>query len=212
MSDDGRRHAPATKRNREPILAVLRDVLPARGLVVEVASGTGEHAAFFATRFPQLEWQPTDAEAEMLDSIRSWVAFTNASNLRPPLRLDVLRAPLTEADPALAGAEAVLNVNMIHIAPWAACEGLMRFTRSILSPGGVLVLYGPFKRDGRHTATSNAAFDESLRARNPEWGVRDLEDVVLAAAQSGLVHVDTVSMPANNLSLVFRLEAPASVS
>ncbi len=198
-ADYRRRVAASSERNRDPILAVLKRVLPAAGTVLEVASGTGQHAAYFAPRFPRLIWQPSDPDPEMRASIAAWAAGTGDANLKPPLDLDVRSAswPVDSAD-------AVVAVNMIHIAPWAACEGLLAGAGRLLDTGGILYLYGPFHVGGRPTAPSNAAFDESLRRRNPEWGVRDVDDVAAAAAAHGLELTETVEMPANNLSVVFR--------
>lgn len=192
-----KRHAPATARNREPILAVLRRVLPERGTLLEIASGTGEHAAFFAPRFPRLIWQPSDVATDTLSSIAAWVAEADLPNLRPPLYLDVTAPWPVEA------LDAVFNANMIHISPWPTAVGLMRGTGERLRPGGVLVLYGPFRIGGAHVSDSNAAFDEALRAKDGRWGVRDLEDVVALAAEHGLAHDETVEMPANNRTVVF---------
>ena len=196
--EDARQFAPATARNREPILAVLRRVLPAQGLVLEIASGTGEHAVHFARALPGLIWQPSDPNSMARASISAWVEEAGLPNLRPPLSLDVSAEtwPLTRAD-------AIVCINMVHISPWRATLGLMRGAGRTLGPGGVLYLYGPYKRDGQHTAPSNAAFDESLRQQNPEWGVRDLERVIEVAEAQGLRHRETVAMPANNLSVVF---------
>jgi hypothetical protein len=196
---DARRYAPATQRNREPILDVLRRVLPAEGTVLEVASGSGEHAAFFARALPHLRWQPSDHDAEARASIAVWCA--GIPNVRAPLALDAS----SDAWP-LAHADAVVCINMVHIAPWQACEGLMRGAGRLLAAGGVLCLYGPYRVEGAHTAPSNASFDEGLRRQDPAWGVRDLEAVVACAAASGLGFRERVSMPANNLSLVFRRE------
>jgi SAM-dependent methyltransferase len=196
---DPRLYRPHVARNRDPILAVLSRVLPARGLVLEVASGSGEHAAYFAQAPPSLSWQPTDPDAEALASIAAHRAAGGAPNLLPPLRLDVTsdRWPLERAD-------AVLCSNMIHISPWAACEGLIAGAARILPLGGILYLYGPYKIDGRQTAPSNEAFDLDLRARNPLWGIRDLADVEDLAKRHGLTLAETVPMPANNLSVIFR--------
>jgi len=193
------RHAPATARNREPILAVLRDVLPAQGTVLEIASGTGEHAAHFAAAFPHLRWQPTDPDAEARRSIAAHAASAKLPNLLPPLALDASAAvwPVTHAD-------AIVSINMIHIAPWRAAEGLLAGAERLLPAGAVLYLYGPFREQGRHTAPSNATFDDSLTARNPEWGVRDLDEVVALANAHGLKFANRVAMPANNLSVIFR--------
>jgi SAM-dependent methyltransferase len=192
-------HAAATERNREPILEVLRRTLPARGLVLEIASGTGQHAAFFACALPDLRWQPSDASAAHLDSIRAWSAASGADNIAPAVLLDVERQPWP-----VSHADAVVNINMIHIAPWSATEALFEGAARILAPRGVLFLYGPFKRDGRHTAESNQRFDERLRAEDPRWGVRDLADVERVAKAAGFGAAEVVPMPANNLSLVFR--------
>jgi hypothetical protein len=196
-SQDLRRNAPSTLRNREPILDVLREVLPATGAVLEVASGTGQHVAFFAEALPGLTFQPSDPDAEARASVAAWCA--SLPNVRPPLALDVT-AERWGGTPA----DAVLCINMIHIAPWTACEGLMRGAAHLLPPGGVLVLYGPYRLGGRHTAPSNAAFDRSLRLQNPAWGVRDLEAVVAEAARRGLSLERRVEMPANNQSIVLR--------
>lgn len=197
MSDDPRQFAPATARNREPILEVLRRVLPTQGVVLEVASGTGEHTAFFAPHFPDLTWQPSDPDPAARASIAAWSA--GLPNVRPPLDLDA-----AAADWPLARAAAVLCINMIHISPWIAALGLLAGAARLLPAGGALYLYGPYKRAGRHTAPSNAAFDDSLRARDPAWGVRDLDNVADAARETGFGPPETTAMPANNLSVVFR--------
>lgn len=194
---DARRFATATQRNREPILAVLRRVLPPAGVVLEVASGTGEHAASFARALPALRWQPSDPDAEARASIAAWCA--GLANVASPLALDAC------ADVwSIARADAIVCINMVHIAPWAACEGLLRGAARVLPGGGPLYLYGPYRVGGAPTAPSNAAFDADLRARDPAWGVRDLEAVVAAAEAVGLRFVERVAMPANNLSVVFR--------
>jgi SAM-dependent methyltransferase len=198
MSDE-RIYRPHVTRNRDPILAVLRRVLPAEGLVLEVASGSGEHAAYFASKLPALTWQPTDPDPEALASAAAHRAGTAAPNLLPPLRLDV-----TSAQWPVARADAVVCCNMIHIAPWAACEGLIAGAARTLPAGGVLYLYGPYKIDGEHTAPSNRDFDRDLRARNPQWGIRDLADVTALAERHRFVLAETVPMPANNLSVIFR--------
>jgi len=193
-----KQHAPATLRNREAIFAILERVLPPTGLVLEIASGTGEHATWIAPQLPVITWQPSDADPQMRASIEAWTAERAAVNVLPPIVLDVC----TEVWP-LDEAAAVFCANMIHIAPWAATEGLLRGAARVLSAGGLLVLYGPFMTGGAHTAPSNAAFDAGLRARNPAWGVRDLDVVRALAASHGLRHRETVDMPANNLSVVF---------
>jgi hypothetical protein len=178
---------------------VLAGALPATGLVLEVASGTGVHALHFARAYPKLEWQPTETDAELVKLLAARTADAALPNLRAPLPFDVHepRAPLDRAD-------AVVCINMIHIAPWSACEGLLRHAAALLAPGAPLVLYGPFMRDGVHTAPSNAEFDSSLRARNAAWGVRDLGDVDELARGHGFTLALTVGMPANNLSVVWR--------
>jgi len=191
--------APAVARNRDLILAVLREVLAAPGTVLEIASGSGEHAVHFASALPHLVWQPTDPDAQALRSITAYAARAQLPNLLPPLELDTTAAvwPVTQAD-------AIVSINMIHIAPWAAAEGLLAGAARLLPAGSPLYLYGPYREHGRHTAPSNAAFDESLRARDPAWGVRDLDEVAALAARHGFALERTVAMPANNLSVVFR--------
>jgi len=199
--ESGRLHAGAAERNREPILEVLRRVLPPAGLILEIASGTGQHVAFFAAAMPALRWQPSDPSEAHRESIRAWTS--DAANVAPPVALDVESWPwpVTEAD-------AVLNINMIHIAPWSATEALFRGAARVLPPHGVLVLYGPFMREGRHTAESNQRFDERLRGDDPRWGVRDLGAVEAVAAAAGFAPPEIIPMPANNLSVVFRRRAP----
>jgi SAM-dependent methyltransferase len=196
--------AAATERNRQPILEILRRVLPPTGLVLEIASGTGQHVAFFARQLPALRWQPSDPSPLHLDSIRAWTVASGVDNVAAPLQLDVEVAPWP-----VAHADAILNINMIHIAPWSAAEALFRGAAQLLPPGGVLFLYGPFKREGRHTADSNARFDERLRAEDPRWGVRDLGDVQSLAAAAGFAAPEVIAMPANNLSLVFHRSGAA---
>jgi SAM-dependent methyltransferase len=192
-------NAPAAERNKEPILEALRRVLPKSGLVLEIASGTGQHIVHFARELPDLEWQPSDPDPEMHGSIKQWIARTGVNNVRDPLRLEVCSG----AWPIRA--DAVLCINMIHIAPWSATLGLMSGASRLLPKGALLYLYGPYRRHGRHTSASNEAFDRDLRLRNAEWGVRDLETVAEAAANYGLALEDVVEMPANNLSAIFRL-------
>ncbi len=192
--------APAAERNAEPIREVLERVLPARGVVLEVASGTGQHAAHMARAFPQLGWQPSDPDAGALDSIEAWRAEAGLANLRPPIELDAAAGVWP-----IAAADAVVCINMIHIAPWQAVLGLLRGAGRILPEGGLLYLYGPYRFRGAFTAPSNAAFDASLRARDPAWGVRDLHDeIVPAAEQAGFELEEVVAMPANNHSIIFR--------
>ena len=193
-----KRHAPATERNREPILAVLRLVLPARGLALEIASGSGQHAVHFAAALPGLAWQPSDRDPESLASIAAWRDEAALPNLRPPLLLDVLAPwPVDRAD-------ALFCANMIHISPWSCTLALLDGAARILAPGAPLVLYGPYRRGGQHTAPSNAAFDASLRARDPAWGVRDLERVLAEAASRDLDLDRVVELPANNVAVVLR--------
>jgi len=190
--------AAATQRNREPILEVLRRILPSAGTVLEIASGSGEHAVHFAARLPHLTWQPSDPDAVARDSIAAWCDEVKAPNLLPPLPIDVRRHPWP-----IASADAVVCINMIHIAPWTTCEALLRGAATLLAPGGPLYLYGPFLIDGRFTAPSNAAFDRELRRHDPEWGVRDLAEVRAAARGHGFRFVERVDMPANNFSVLF---------
>jgi len=194
---DNRLYAAAVRRNREPIFDVLKQFLPATGLVLEVASGTGEHGAYFSSRLPTLTWQPSDPNTDMYQSILAW-SQAEASTMNPPLELNAQSAswPIDQA-------AAIVCINMIHISPWASCLGLMAGAGRILPNGGTLFLYGPFKIKNRHTAESNAAFDQSLQSQNPEWGVRNLEDVVKVAAAEGLQFHQTVNMPANNVSVIF---------
>jgi len=194
--------APAAERNKHPILAVLQRVLPERGLVLEIASGTGQHIAHFAKALPALEWQPSDPDHEMHVSIARWIAHHRLANVRPPIALDagVHPWPIDHAD-------AVLCINMIHVAPWQATAHLMAGAGRVLPAGGILFLYGPYRRFGQHTAPSNAAFDAQLRAVDPRWGLRDLEAVVDIAGEHGLGGPEIVAMPANNQAVVFRKES-----
>jgi SAM-dependent methyltransferase len=196
-SPDQRRFAPAIQRNRDPILAGLRPLLPAAGRVLEIASGSGEHIVHFAGHWPALEWQPSDPSPEARGSITAWSA--GLGNILSPIALDAAQDhwPIERAD-------AVLCINMIHISPWEATIGLMRGAGRILPAGGPLFLYGPYRRAGRPLEPGNAAFDEDLRARDPRWGLRDLDAVIACAAGHGLRFEQTIEMPANNLSVVFR--------
>ncbi|UKO97268.1 class I SAM-dependent methyltransferase [Nostoc sp. UHCC 0870] len=204
--EDARKYAPATQRNREPILELLLQVLPTSGTILEIASGTGEHSIFFAPRLTPRQWLPSDPNPELRASIATWAEHFPSDNLYPPLELDAAQPiwPVEkDQDSHYSPIVAIVNINMIHISPWSACLGLMAGAGRILPPGGILYLYGPYKQDGKHTAPSNAAFDESLRAQNPEWGVRNLEDVVAVASKENLNLQATYQMPANNLSVVF---------
>ncbi len=206
---DARQYAPATERNRQPILQVLQQTLSDRGTVLEIASGTGEHAVYFAPRLKPLQWLPSDPDPRLQASIAAWCDAVPSDNLHPPIPLDASESVWTvETHPpdCLRDAPigAIVNINMIHIAPWRACLGLMAGANRLLPSGGILYLYGPYKRGGQHTAASNESFDASLRWQNPEWGIRDLDDVIDVAAKQDLSFVKTVEMPANNLSVVFR--------
>ena len=201
MSDtsDRRLYFPHVARNREPILEILKRVLPRDALVLEIASGGGEHAVYFASNLPDLRWQPTDANSEMFESIAAHRAAAGVANLLAPLHLDV-----TSQQWPVERADAMVCCNMIHISPWAATEGLIAGAGRTLPRGAPLYLYGPYKIDGRHTAPSNQDFDAKLRAQNPLWGVRDLTDVTNLAGRHGFELAETVAMPANNLSVIFR--------
>lgn len=204
-ANDARLYAPATTRNREPILAVLQRILPETGTVLEVASGTGEHAIFFAPHLVPRQWQPSDPDTRSRASIAAWQSHFPAENLYPPLDLDVrdrLWSVERENQSAIA---AIVSINMIHISPMSACLGLMAGAGRILQAGGILYLYGPFKIGGQHTAPSNVAFDEMLRSENPEWGVRNLDDIIALANSHNLKLLETIQMPANNLSVIFKM-------
>ena len=192
-------HAPAAARNCEPILGVLREMLPASGTVLEIASGTGQHVGYFAPQFAGLVWQPSDQDPRMLASIAARARASGEGNILAPLQIDV-----HAADWGIAAADAMININMIHVAPWSACEGLMAGAGRTLGAGAPLYLYGPYMVGGRHTAPSNQAFDRALRAQDPSWGVRDLDAVIACAAANGLAFERTVAMPTNNLSVILR--------
>jgi SAM-dependent methyltransferase len=191
--------APAAVRNREPILLVLRECLPRPALALEVASGTGEHAVWFSRALPELTWQPTDYDPQALRSIVAWRDESGLPNLLPPLLLDACAKswPFDHAD-------AVVAINMVHIAPWTATEGLIAGAARVLNQGGLIFLYGPFSEGGVHSAASNAAFDADLRARNAAWGIRDLDLIAEIAGRHGFDAPERIAMPANNLSVVFR--------
>jgi SAM-dependent methyltransferase len=196
---DGARLSPATARNRQPILEALAPRLPDGARVLEVASGAGEHALYMAHALPGVRWQPTDRDPEALVSIAAWRDASGLSNLAAPIRLDA-------ADPASwppGPFEAVVCINMVHISPWAATEGLMAGAARVLTPGGRLILYGPYLEAEVATAPSNLAFDESLKRRDPAWGLRDLADVKALAAGQGLAFAERIAMPANNLIVIF---------
>lgn len=198
MQADLRRHSPAAERNREPIAAELRRLLPVQGLALEIASGTGQHASYFSGALPGWHWQPSDGDAHSLASINAWCE--GCANVLPALQLDVL----ADAWPGVpASVDALFCANLLHISPWATCAALMRGAARHLAAQGLLLLYGPYIVDGEPTAPSNLAFAADLRARNPTWGLRRLADVTSAAAAVGLRLRERVSMPANNLLLVF---------
>ena len=200
MSEDDRRlRFPATERNRAPILEVLAQVLPSRGTVLEIASGSGEHAMHFARGLPTLAWQPSDPDPSHVASIDAWRESEQLANVKPALRLDVHTQPWP-----VERVDAIFCANMIHIAPWSACVALLEGASAHLHEAALLVLYGPFREGGVHTAPSNEAFDRSLQSRDARWGVRDLDEVVALAGRYGLVLAQTFRMPANNLTVVFR--------
>jgi hypothetical protein len=196
---DHRQYAPATVRNRDFILDVLRDVLPMTGVILEIASGSGEHVVHFARNLPSLVFQPSDPEPDALLSVAAWMKAAEVTNVRAPIVLDASRSPWP-----IASADGIICINMVHISPWDASVGLIRGTAAILSLGSPLYLYGPYKRKGFATAPSNEAFDRNLRDRNPIWGLRDLEAVAAIAQSAGFSIPDITEMPANNLSIVFR--------
>jgi len=222
---DARRSAPAALRNREPIAEVLHEWLPQSGLVLEVASGTGEHSALFAERFPNLDWQPSDLSPDAVASIGAWSEVAGLPNLKPPIEVDASRTdwPIQSADAVLnikidsdscnppktaekRGFDVVLNLNMVHISPWSAALGLLDGAARVLKRGGALILYGPWLQAGVETAPSNLAFDQQLRQRDPEWGLRSVEDFDAAASERGFRLEQVRRMPANNLMLLFRLK------
>jgi SAM-dependent methyltransferase len=196
---NGKWSTPTAERNKDPILDVLARVLPRRGVVLEIASGTGQHVIHFAKALPELMWQPSDPDAELRESIALRVREEQRANVHSPIDLDASKLPWP-----LQTADAVIAINLIHVAPWSATLALFEGAKALLSTEHVLFLYGPYRRFGRHTSESNARFDLDLRAQNPEWGLRDLEAVSDVAAGAGFVLAETVAMPANNFSLVFK--------
>lgn len=196
---DGKWFIDAAERNKGPILDVLTRVLPRRGVVLELASGTGQHVTHFAKVFTGLTWQPSDADAELRESIALRVRDEHLANVNPPIDLDVTRLPWP-----LQTADALVCINLIHVAPWSATLALFEGAKTLLREQNVLLLYGPYRRYGRHTSESNAQFDSDLRAHNPEWGLRDLEAVSEIAGRTGFVPAGIIAMPANNFSLVFK--------
>lgn len=200
---DPRRHAPAVARNRQPILDVLREVLPASGRALEIGSGTGEHAIFFARALADWHWMPSEGDPDALPSIQAWIEHAGLPNIDPPRLLDV-----NAADWNVPPVDAIVCCNVIHYSPWTTTLALLDGAARVLRPNGVLYLYGPYRRNGAHTAPSNAEFELWLKARNPAFGVRDLETVQAQAQERGLVCGPVVQMPANNLSVVLRAEGP----
>lgn len=192
----------ASDRNKEPILDVLKQVLPETGLVLEIASGTGQHAVHFAGALKGISWQPSDIDPELRESVSAWRDESGLENLLEPIHLDVTADPWPVSE-----AHAMVCANMIHIAPWEACTGLLDGAGRILPEGGILYMYGPYKVGGRHTSPGNETFDQSLRARDASWGIRNLDDVALEARRRGLHLIKTVQMPANNLSVIYRKTA-----
>ena len=205
---DARQFSPSAARNRRPILEVLTRVLPKKGIVLEIGSGTGEHAVGFAKALPELDWLPSDPDAASRASIKAWIASDVLANVRAPVSIDVRDAVWGVED--AAPFDAIISLNMVHIAPWEAALGLLAGAGRLLRPEGVLFLYGPFMLGGTHTAPSNAAFDADLKRRNPRWGVRDVDNLVRECATGGLELREVVKMPANNLSLVLVKAACAS--
>ena len=201
LSMDAKHHAPAAARNREPIREVLARELPSHGTVLEIASGSGEHAIHFARAFPALTWQPTDISPRALASIAAWRTEVDLPNLQPPLALDT-----TAPTWPLACADAIVCINLLHISPWPAALGLFAGAARLLPPGALLYLYGPYRFNGAVTAPSNADFDRSLRERDPDWGVRDVVDLTALARSHRFTLHDTIAMPANNHSLLFRAD------
>lgn len=197
-----KRHAPATVRNRDAIAVVLKDALPASGLVLELASGSGEHVVHFARLFPSLTWQPSDPDPAALRSIAEWSGEAGLPNVLPPLTIDARAEGW-----GIGRADAIICINMAHISPWQATAGLMRGAGRLLPKRGLLYLYGPYIRPDVETAPSNISFDQSLRARNPDWGLRNVNEVGRLASENGLSLDKLVEMPANNISLLFRKEA-----
>ncbi len=215
---DARRSSPSSLRNREPIAQVLRQHLPDHSRVLEIAAGTGEHAVYLSAQLPVAHWWPSDISADAINSINAWREDANPAALHPALHLDVSRPVeetvehLRDAGVSPARFDAIVCINMIHISPWQATEGLMRTAGAALEDGGLLYLYGPYRQHGQHTAASNARFDADLQLRDPQWGVRNLEDVCKLAAGQHLKLLDVVDMPANNLSVILQKSRPASPS
>ena len=203
--------SPAADRNKQPILETLQRVLPERGIALEIASGTGQHATWFAAGLPLWQWQPTDLQASAMATIAAWTEQSGVRNVLPPMRLDVMAGQWPDEGDLFGEAfgetfDAVYCANMLHIAPWAACAGLMQGAARVLAPGGVLISYGPYLEDGVPTSPGNLAFDESLRGTNPDWGIRQLSAVAAEALRAGLHLRERHALPANNLLLVWGQE------
>ena len=198
-SPDYRQYAPASERNSKPILSVLKKILPQTGLLLEIASGSGQHAAYFAPNFPRLTWQPTEPDPDCRASIKAWIKHVHTKNINMPINLDVTSYPWPVSE-----ADAIFSSNMIHITPWDCCLGLMAGAGQTLKPSGTLILYGPFLINGRKTATSNVQFDHSLKKRNIHWGIRNLDKVIHSANACGMKCSDIVEMPANNLIVILK--------
>ncbi len=211
VSDDQRMFSPSVARNSASILAVLQRVLPVRGLVLEIGCGTGEHAVHFAAAMPNLSWQPSDPDSRSRASTAGWIEFSGLGNVLPPLDIDVCATAWPEG--LSTQFDAIVSLNMVHIAPWAASLGLFAGAGALLGRGGTLFLYGPFMRDGVHNAPSNAAFDTALKEQDPTWGVRDIAELEHVGKAFGLTLRETIEMPANNMSLVFiKTDGPQSAA
>lgn len=199
MTDDQRLFAPSAARNMQPVCDVLQPLLPKRGTVLEIASGSGEHIVKLAELTPETTFQPSDPGEDERRSIDAWRQSLKLDNVQPAISIDA-----TASQWPIASADVVYCMNMIHISPWAATVGLIEGAARTLATDGLLYTYGPYRRDGRHTSTGNETFDQSLRQRNPEWGIRDVEEIISLAESHGFRTPDIVEMPANNLSLLFR--------
>ncbi len=199
---DKRQFSPACERNKDPILVVLKQHLPDQPHVLEVASGSGEHGHYFCQQLPHIIWQPSDIDPRYQESVVAWQKHQPLDNFLPPLTLNMTDE--TWFNNVKNTINSMFNANMAHISPWAATEGLFNGAGQVLNPNGKLFLYGPFKIEGQHTAPSNSEFDKSLKARNPQWGIRNLEDITALAKQNGLVIEQKIAMPANNFMLIFR--------
>jgi hypothetical protein len=203
-----KRSTPASERNKLPILAALAPLLPARGRILELASGPGVHVVAFAAAHPEIHWQPSDPDPAACASIAAWIAETGLANVAPPLDLDVSEPTWPTHAGVAAGYDGLVAVNLLHVAPWAATEGLMAGAARLLAPDGFLFVYGPFMRDGQHNSEGNRQFDRALRAQDPALGLRDVNNVAACADRYGFALEAVIEMPANNRSLVFRRTRP----